>query len=879
MKKCFTLIKNQKIKEVYREIIMKIFMKYIIRNILQITSILLLSIFFVFLIFPALFRFNFIRSILNKPLTNHLIAITALILFFLILSWKRIQELFQRYKNTYNLKKLSLIWVDYIVLFIFFSVLLIILFQNKYTTNVSYKFCIFLLVNLFFILIWILSSYYWKIKRENQTTLNKDKYSLFDEPIKFIEQDLLGREKFIEDLQKEIKSLPFDNSFIFGLYGSWGEGKTSVINLLINKFMKNDNFLIVNFDPWNFKDEEAILLAFYNQMEQSISRKFIIPDSKKTFIKYQNLISMGLSQAGIKIDFSDTKESIKEIKQRIESYITQTKKKIIIFIDDIDRLQPNEILLVFKLVRLSANFKNTIFLLAFDQTVVQNYFESNLKIDSEFLEKIVQKSIPLPAIEQQDIDQFLYNHIDKLFDELVISKGRRDKFEKDFQLIYQTQVKKIFKTLRRAKRYLNGLRSTLPSIKNEVNLNDFLILEIIRNFFPRIYDDIWVNPWSYLATKWDIGYYFSSPFALNIEDDKKYEIIKEHIESITKNEKDGELVKNLLKELFFEVEDSLDQNKLRLGQKDSDKTYRIEKRITNPECFKKYFMLKVLSSDISDEFIEATLDLWHSIKDVERENVISKTIFELQEKLILPKFFNKLKVFIEKIPKEVAYDIIKVIYRNAGEFSKKGAGNFESSEYLNSINLLLSLVNNKIEKDKIHSILEETVMNTPCIYSAVLVVGFCQKRGGGSFYNIYESANLDKLQNEVANRLKKYFVDEKRDIFKEVSGKDGGWIFVSYQWGSNWGSFEGDNNKIVNDYVLSLIKDNAKKFITFLASQREVTFSDVLVFNLKEISRIYNLSELNKLAEKFKDNPTLPSKEKETIEIFLKTYQDFKNNE
>lgn len=856
---------------------MKIFINYIIKNIQHVIYVLLLSIFFVFLIFPLLIRLHFIESFLNEPSPDTLIAITGLILFFLIFSWGKYQELWQRYKNTYDLENPPFIYVDYIVLFISFSVFLIILFQAEdiSISSILLKFKAFASINFILIIGWVLSSYYWKDKREKQTILNEDKLSLSDEPIQFIEQDLLNRKRFIEDLQKEIENISSNDSFIFGLYGSWGEGKTSFINLLTNKFMKNDDFLIINFDPWNFKDEEAILSAFYNQMEQSISQKFILPESKKTFIKYQNLISLGLSQAGIKIDFSDTKESIKEIKQRIESYITQTKKKIIIFIDDIDRLQPNEILLVFKLVRLSANFKNTIFLLALDPIVVQNYFESNLKIDLEFLEKIVQKSIPLPAIEQQHIDQFLDDHIEKLFDELAISKERREKLNKDFSLIYQTQIRKFFKTLRRVKRYLNGLRSTLPPIKNEVNLHDFLILEIIRNFFPKIYNDIWGNPWSYLATKWDIGYFFSSPLVLNLEDDKKYEIIKKHIGSITDDEKDSELLKGLLKELFFEVENALEKHQL--GQKYSVETYRIEKRITHPECFKKYFMLKVLSSDISDEFIEATLDLWHSIKDVERENVISKTIFELQEKLILPNFFNKLKVFIDKIPKEVAYDIIKVIYRNAGEFSKKGAGNFESSEYLNSINLLLSLVNNKIEKDKIHSILEETVMNTPCIYSAVLVVGFCQKRGGGSFYNIYESANLDKLQNEVANRLKKYFVDEKRDMFEEVSEKDRGWIFVLYQWGSNWDSFEGENNKIVNDYVLSLIKGDAKKFITFLGSQRGVTFSDALVFNLKEISRIYNLSDLNKLAEKFKDDPTLSSKEKETIEIFLKTYQDFKN--
>jgi len=286
-------------------------------------------------------------------------------------------------------------------------------------------------------------------------------------------------------------------------------------------------------------------------------------------------------------------------------------------------------------------------------------------------------------------------------------------------------------------------------------------------------------------------------------------------------------------------------------------------------------MLKVPSSEISDEFIEATLALWHSTKDTAKENVISETIFELQEKSMLSKFFNILIVFVDKIPKEAIYKIIRVIYKNTGKFSKEGAQNIDGSEYLNSIKLFSSLVNDRIEKGKIHSILEETVINTHYLPFAVYIVGLFKEKGSSSYFNIYESADFDKLQNEVANRLEKHFVDEKRDIFEKISE----WSFVLYHWGSNWGSFEGGNGKIVNNYVLSLIKGNAKKFVTFLMSQRGISFEEKTVFNLKDISRIYSIEDLNTLAEKFKDDPVLSSEEKEIIKIFLKTYQDFKKNE
>jgi len=852
---------------------------YIIKNFQQIICILLLSIFFAFLIFPLFTQLNIIKNFPINSSTNALIAITALVLFLLVLTTGRLKKLLYRCKNTYNLEHPPSLYPLNLLLFIFISILLIIRFQTEPISfsDIPLKFIFFLFVNSMLVFTWFFSCFIWNPNKERKKLLNKDKFTLSEEAIEFPEQDLLGRKNFIEDLQKEIENISFSDSFVFGLYGSWGEGKTSVINLLKNKFKESDDFLIVNFDPWNFKDEEAILSAFYKQIEKSFSQKFILPGFKKTFMKYQNLISMGLSQTGIKIDFLDTKESIEDIRQRIESYIAQTKKKIIIFIDDIDRLQPQETLFIFKLVRLHAKFQNTIFLLALDPIVVQNYLKNIINIDSEFLEKIVQKPIHLPAIEQQDIDQFLNIHLEKLFDELAISKERREKFDKDFSLIYPMHISKFFKTLRRVKIFVNGLRSTLPMVKNEVNLYDFLILEIIRNFFPKIHDDIWRNPWSYLPIKWDIKLYFSSPFVSGVNEDKKNDIIQKHIADIVAAEKDTEIIKGLLKALFFEIENSLDQSQF--GRKKSVETYRVEKRITHPDCFRKYFMLKVPSSEISDEFIEATLTLWHSIKDKEKENVISETIFALQEKSMLSKFFKILIVFVDKIPKETVCEIIRVLYKNAGKFSIKGEGSIEGSEYLNSIKLLSSLINNKIEKNKIHSILEEAVINSPDISFAALIVAYCKEIGGRLYFNIYESVNFDKLQKEVANRLKKHFVDEKRDIFEEYSEKIRGWSYVLFHWGSNWGSFEGNNNRIVNNYVLSLIKDNAKKFVIFLKSQRGISFEEKTVFNLKDISRIYNIEDLNKLAEKFKDDTALSSGEKEIIEIFLKTYKNFKSNE
>jgi len=852
-------------------------MGYIYKNIVHIIGTLLVSIFFVFLIIPALMRLEFVTTFFGNNAKEPFIAVTALVLFSAMYSWRWMRNLWEKYKNTWVLEAPRIVYPDYTLLFIVFSILLTALFQTESIPSLSAGFKAFASINLMILLGWFLSSYFiGKKKRESDNVEDFDIHSLSDEPISSDKQDLLGRGKFIEDLYKEITTLPFSDSFVFGLYGSWGEGKSSVINLLKNKVEKNIDFLIVNYDPWYFKDEKAILSSFYNQIEYALSERYIFPGLKRTFIKYQKLISLGLSQAGFKIDLLLSDESLEEIKQRVESYISRTAKKIIIFIDDVDRLQPEEALLIFKLVRLNAKFLNTIFLLSFDPVVVQNYLKDDLNADPAFLEKIVQKPVPLPAIEQKDVDKFLDVHIDNLFKEMKIPQNAIEKFEKEFPYIYQTQIRKLFKTLRHAKRYLNGLRSTLPPIKAEVHLYDFFILEVIRVFYPRVYNDIWKNPWFYIPLKWSDTTYFLSPFSYS-DENEKYSTIKKHIEDIVKSENEAETLQELLKTIFFvEVKNALDS---RTGHDNVAGSYRAEKRITHPEPFRKYFMLKVSPSDISDEYVETTLDTWLSTDKANRESVIEKTILGLQEKEMLLEFFKKLLVFINTISGDIIHDVVRVIYKNASQFSKKGTEDLWNSEYDKAQSLLLWLINDRIEKSNIHSIIEEAVTNTPDLPFAVHLVLSCRRERGGSLFKIYDSINIGELQSKVSQRLKEHFIDGGKDIFSELpERRDRG--FVLYQWVSNWMTFTDDNKEIVNNYIFSLIGDDAKKFIVFLMHLREsrIISDGQMTFNLDKMGRVYNLDEIQRIADKFKNEGSLTDEERESISLFLKLYSEKANS-
>ena len=400
---------------------------------------LLASILFVFCVLPLLLKINFPKNYLFELTVESVTGIISVILIFIILFWNKAKRFCQRYRNTCKLSEPPLVYPDYIFIFLFLSCLQILLFQQDLILKTSLAYWSFFSFNIFILLVGIIFICFIKYEKKENISVASSNISLSDEPAK---HDELGRKQFIEDLYKDISCLPFNDSFVFGLHGKWGEGKTSTIFFLQERFIENQNFIVVNFDPWYFNDEKAIMSAFYGEIERAINKRLIFPNLKKAFNKYLKIVSSGVLQKGIRYSLAFGEESIEEVKQRIESYIEQIGIKLLIIVDDIDRLQAEEILLIFKLVRLNTKFKNTVFLLSFDQIVVQKVLENSFKTDPAFLEKIVQKPVPLPAIEQSKIDEFLDTHLNKLFDEINIAKDERLKFEKDFPYLFQTQIKK-----------------------------------------------------------------------------------------------------------------------------------------------------------------------------------------------------------------------------------------------------------------------------------------------------------------------------------------------------------------------------------------------------------------------------------------------------
>lgn len=835
----------------------------------------LVAIISVTLVFPLLLKLQFITGFFNSDKLEPFIGIGAIMLVIVVYYWKEFWLFWKRYIETKRTGNFPLISIDFIFIYIFLVAVLVCVFRTFEKIIISNEFVNFLwvliIISLIFFLVGlILSVKGLLIKRKSGKNDNEESRSS-DDPITSPEQDRLRRGKFVDDLSKVIVSLPSEltGSFTIGLNGSWGEGKTSVINLLIKK-LESDNIVIIQFDPWYYGGEEAILNAFYDQLEKALSEQFIFPGFKKSIARYLKLISTGVSFPGFKFDIHSPMLTIEKTKEQIGNYIQKVCKKVVIIIDDIDRLQPDEMALVFKLVRKNTNFKNTIFFLSFDPSIVKIALKENCNIDGDFLEKIINMPIPLPAIEPRSIEGYLLDEIKKVLNKIAIPVDEAKSLLDEIQGIYNSGITELFKTLRVTKRYLNSLSSSLPSIISEVNARDFLILEIIRVFNDDLYKKISENQELIAPSTLGTMLLEAELRKLGITS------VKEKYISLMEGTKQKKIFESLL-HLLFPVTFGRILNNVQPDYQNIVKN-RNRKKISHPDCFPKYFLLQVPSLEISDEQLETMISIWKLKQPKERKESIKLELFKKDNEgnARTLEWIQKLKKFDQLIDSPLALSIIEVINENSNAFTRgQKYFNLSSSEFAEAGRFMVFLIKNKIGNQSKGDVLDDALVKTPDLLFSSFIIYIFKKEGLKSEpISDNNSIDLKSFQDKVAQMLKEYFIDYKIDIFKKYN-ESFEWDFILQCWGTYWEDWNGQFSEIIQDYVLSLVKDDEEKFYKFLNEMTDKVSPPLYIEDeFVRLKKWYDVTKFKEIALKFKDSNILSPEKKDLINKFLGSFAD-----
>lgn len=336
---------------------------------------------------------------------------------------------------------------------------------------------------------------------------------LYDEPIKKIEDDSLNRTNFARDFALNILSITNQKTMTISINGEWGSGKTSLINLIkielrnalkSRKGVDNKNifYQIIDFAPWNTLDENAIINQFFNILSSNFSEEKIKKSLKSNL--YKTIISIGkeIPKIGCVFKGMDTllkkysksflngNENLLEIKEKINNKLLKMPGKFIIFIDDIDRLNKKEIKLLIQLIKAVFDFPNVIYILSFDKAIVANALSDEQCVDgTKYLEKIIQLSIDVPGIEENDLFNYLFNKLDMFLKNASVNDFDSDRWGDVFRGGYS----KYFKTLRNINRYINSINIKQARYLKVIDCLDFFVMESISLFEPNLLQWIKAN--------------------------------------------------------------------------------------------------------------------------------------------------------------------------------------------------------------------------------------------------------------------------------------------------------------------------------------------------------------------------------------------------
>ena len=315
-----------------------------------------------------------------------------------------------------------------------------------------------------------------------------------------------GWDNYVSDL---LALMPRDRlkkeSLAIGISGNWGSGKTSFLKSMQKQM--NADYRVVTFNPWTCTDKEQIISQFFALMrDQTENSDESLQDAIQ---KYRDIvldtdIHPALTFLAKVFPLSKKEETLESLKDKIEEAITiDGSKPFAIFIDDLDRLEGNELFEVLRLIRITANFRNVVFVVAYDRDYICNVLNEskNIKRAEEYIQKIFHLEVSLPKFEDETL-------LDVFMDETVrIASLNERQAARLQQLVMQLFIVNglsftdFVPNFRQARRFANvfalNLKSILAHTKDFV-VKDFIGIELLHFAYPDIHRTLMYKPMTLL---------------------------------------------------------------------------------------------------------------------------------------------------------------------------------------------------------------------------------------------------------------------------------------------------------------------------------------------------------------------------------------------
>lgn len=436
------------------------------------------------------------------------------------------------------------------------------------------------------------------------------------------EQDRLGFAAFCGRVAETLIRLRAPGGYVVGLNGKWGSGKSTALNFIKSYIAKHneetvnniDKIIVVDFRPWMISGHQDVIANFFKVLAESLGDpapwyKRWLRWLCRLFKSSADPLIDAVAKVGATVDPSGgtattaisrglkglvsasisrflAEPSLQKTYENLRAQLTADGRRFVVTIDDLDRLQDDEVVAILQMVKTVGRLPNIIYILIYDQQIVGNALAKSARQGSapNFIEKIVQQELELPQPGRARLLAMLDQEIS--FIAAQIPENER------WSTIVMDGIYHWVRRPRDIVRLANALIFAWPSLENEIDAADLIAMEGLRIFEPAAFS--WVRE--------NRDFFFSEGRFTLAQD----EVLLEAVASLKKEIADArhKSAMSLLSTLFpqrlkaFKGSDAFGS-----GESYADQVTR--RGIATPQGYDAYFSLHVSSDRISNASMRA----------------------------------------------------------------------------------------------------------------------------------------------------------------------------------------------------------------------------------------------------------------------------------
>jgi len=570
-----------------------------------------------------------------------------------------------------------------------------------------------------------------------------------------------------------------EDNYAISLQGKWGCGKTSVLNMAIEEIeqlnsMNNQKPVIIKFNPWNYTDNNQLINQFFlvlsnelkidnkneklNKVGNAIEKySFALEYTKYIPVagKYVKFIPKLFKNIGksMKENSNEKLNDVSFRKGEVEKSLRELNNRIIIVIDDIDRLPNSQIKLIFQLVNSLAGFPNTTYLLSFDKDIVSRALSEVQNCNGEeYLEKIIQIPFDVPQLDESKLNDVLFENLNNLIYLPVGAEFDKERWSK----VFNSCISPFISNLRDVNRFCNVFTFIYSNTKEEVDFIDMAGICSLKVFAYNIYS--WIQDNRHTL----VGGYNGGGISVSDVKNQKEERLKNFKEFYPNN---PEIMLNAIACLFpkFSNRVSIHSN--------FEKTDQIHQamRIASDRKFDVYFSMSLDNIKISRNELDASIFEMN-------ENDLFLYVSNLYKLDLFSEYLREIKNNISRLPEERIDLILHILIKNSVRVKKDESNLFNldngrlSAYTMSDILFRISDENNRykiIENMFLNSDFETFQYLLHFFHIIELTHGRIAETNHIHDEKLISIGNLDALEKIFLNKLKIFLKTSKLPDWKE----------------------------------------------------------------------------------------------------------------